>query len=89
VNAELLCEPADLSNCDLEPIHIPASIQPHGVLVVLREPELTITQISANVREYFDRPVDAVLEQPLAALFNASEFEAIHRVNGKKTTRCA
>ena len=77
MNAELLCEPADLSNCDLEPIHIPASIQPHGVLVALREPELTITQISANVREYFDRPVDAVLEQPLAALFNASEFEAI------------
>ena len=77
MNTERPSEPADLSNCDLEPIHIPASIQPHGVLVVLREPELTITQISANVREYFDRPVDAVLEQPLAALFNASEFETI------------
>jgi two-component system, chemotaxis family, sensor kinase Cph1 len=28
-------EPADLTNCDREPIHIPGSIQPHGVLLVV------------------------------------------------------
>jgi light-regulated signal transduction histidine kinase (bacteriophytochrome) len=48
MNTERRLERTDLSNCDLVPIHIPASIQPHGVLVVLREPDLTITQIIEN-----------------------------------------
>ena len=26
---------ADLTDCDREPIHIPGTIQPHGVLLVL------------------------------------------------------
>jgi hypothetical protein len=38
--------PLDISNCDQEPIHIPGFIQPHGMLLVLREPELLITQAS-------------------------------------------
>jgi len=32
----------DLTNCDEEPIHIPGSIQPHGLLFVLKEPQLQI-----------------------------------------------
>jgi chemotaxis family two-component system sensor kinase Cph1 len=77
MNTERRLERADLSNCDLEPIHIPASIQPHGLLMVLREPDLTITQISENVGEYLDRSVERVLEQPLASLLSAPEFEKI------------
>lgn len=37
-----------LTNCDREPIHIPNRIQPHGVLLVLTEPELEIVQVSRN-----------------------------------------
>lgn len=77
MNAERSPEAADLTNCDLEPIHIPASIQPHGVLLVLREPDLTIVQTSENVREYFDRAVDRILGQPLSSLLNGSEFQII------------
>lgn len=36
--------------CAQEPIHIPGSIQPHGLLFVVREPEFTIEQFSANAR---------------------------------------
>jgi two-component system, chemotaxis family, sensor kinase Cph1 len=39
---------ADLSNCELEQIHLAGSIRPHGVLLVVREPDLTIIQASAN-----------------------------------------
>ena len=39
---------ADLSNCELEQIHLPGSIQPHGALLLLREPELLIIRASAN-----------------------------------------
>ena len=28
-------QPLDLTNCDREPIHIPGSIQPHGILLVV------------------------------------------------------
>jgi chemotaxis family two-component system sensor kinase Cph1 len=39
---------ADLTNCDLEPIHIPASIQPHGVLLALDPQTLTILQAAGD-----------------------------------------
>ncbi|WP_165231872.1 ATP-binding protein [Aquisphaera insulae] len=41
----------DLSNCDREPIHIPGRVQPHGVLLSLREPDLAVLQASANAAE--------------------------------------
>jgi light-regulated signal transduction histidine kinase (bacteriophytochrome) len=53
--------PIDLDNCAREPIHIPGSIQPRGVLAVLREPTFEILQISANVTELLGRAVGDVL----------------------------
>lgn len=53
----------DLTNCDREPIHIPGSIQPHGVLLVLQEPELTIVQISTNSAEQLGMAPAALLGQ--------------------------
>lgn len=38
----------DLTNCEREPIHIPGSIQPHGLLLALSMPAWTIVQVSAN-----------------------------------------
>lgn len=42
---------ADLSNCEREQIEHAASIQPHGALLVVREPDLAIVQASANAKE--------------------------------------
>ena len=50
--------PIDLDNCAREPIHIPGSIQPRGVLAVVREPDLEIRQVSANVAELLGRSVE-------------------------------
>lgn len=41
---------ADLTNCERELIHLAGSIQPHGALLVLREPDLTVLQASANTQ---------------------------------------
>jgi light-regulated signal transduction histidine kinase (bacteriophytochrome) len=41
----------DLSSCAEEPIHIPGSIQPHGVLFALDIETLAIQQVSANALE--------------------------------------
>src|SRR5271166_6136012 len=40
--------PADLSNCELDQIQFAGSIQPHGVLLVVEEPDYRIVQASAN-----------------------------------------
>ena len=50
--------PIDLDNCAREPIHIPGSIQPRGVLAVVREPDFEVRQVSANVADLLGRPVD-------------------------------
>jgi two-component system, chemotaxis family, sensor kinase Cph1 len=39
---------ATLANCEREQIHLAGSIQPHGVLLVVREPDNVIIQASAN-----------------------------------------
>jgi light-regulated signal transduction histidine kinase (bacteriophytochrome) len=38
----------DLTNCDVEPIHIPGSIQPHGCLLACNAGATTIVRHSAN-----------------------------------------
>jgi len=43
---------ADLSNCEREQIHLAGSIQPHGVLLLLSEPDLVIVQASANAESF-------------------------------------
>ena len=42
----------DLTDCDREPIHIPGTIQPYGVLLALAEPALTVAQVSENVGDH-------------------------------------
>ena len=39
---------ADLSNCEREQIHLAGSMQPHGALLVVREPDYVVVQASAN-----------------------------------------
>lgn len=45
---------ADLSNCELEQIHLAGSIQPHGALLLIREPDHVIVQASANAAEFLN-----------------------------------
>src|SRR5215210_9373883 len=47
-DGEPVARAMDLAECEREPIHIPGVIQPHGVLLNLRESDLAITQVSTN-----------------------------------------
>ena len=67
----------DLTNCDREPIHIPGAIQPHGLLLVMTEPELVVIQVSENVIDHIGVRVEDVLTRPLSALFDRSTVEAV------------
>jgi light-regulated signal transduction histidine kinase (bacteriophytochrome) len=37
--------PVDLGNCEREPIHVPGSIQPRGVLLVVSDPNRPLEQL--------------------------------------------
>lgn len=74
---ELTIETVNLTNCDREPIHIPGSIQPHGILLVLAEPMLVIEQVSNNTERLIGIPPHNLLGQPLTTLLNAEQIMAL------------
>ncbi len=71
--------PIDLDNCAREPIHIPGSIQPRGVLAVVHEPAFEVRQVSANVAELLGRPVDTILGRHLSALIGSEQAARIEQ----------
>jgi chemotaxis family two-component system sensor kinase Cph1 len=64
-------EPVTLDNCAREPIHIPGSIQPHGVLFACSGDEAVVTQVSANVEAWCGRSAGEVLGAPLSSVLSA------------------
>ncbi len=64
----------DLTNCDREPIHIPGSIQPHGVLLALAESDLMIIQVSANTFTFLGRHPRDLIGQSLHTLLDFDQI---------------
>lgn len=70
----------DLTSCDREPIHIPGSIQPHGVLLVVDRGSLRILQVAGDTGPFLGhdinatagRTVDEVLGSDAAVLVGAA-----------------
>jgi len=74
----------DLIDCDQEPIHIPGSIQPHGLLFVLKEPELTILQVSNNTFNFIGLHGEQLINKNLDILFDSYHIEMIKMCLSKK-----
>jgi chemotaxis family two-component system sensor kinase Cph1 len=55
---------ATLTNCEREQIHLAASIQPHGVLLALRESDYVVIQASANATVFLGGEA-AIIGMPL------------------------
>ncbi len=67
----------DLTNCDREPIHIPGSIQPHGLLIALQEPEMVIVQTSVNTALHIGIEPNELLGQPWQCLLEPADIAHI------------
>jgi light-regulated signal transduction histidine kinase (bacteriophytochrome) len=63
---------ADLAACEREPIHIPGSIQPYGMLLVLRPGSLELLQASANAAPLLGGDVAAALGRPLGEVLGGA-----------------
>ncbi|KAA6456015.1 hypothetical protein DYQ86_26420 [Acidobacteria bacterium AB60] len=60
--------PANFSNCDREPIHIPGSVQAHGFFLGLQpdaEDRFRVAAASENAADYLGRPLGAILGSDL------------------------
>jgi chemotaxis family two-component system sensor kinase Cph1 len=66
----------DLNECDREPIHIPGTIQPFGVLLVLDE-DMKVTHVSENVSDHLSLPVDQVLGRPLSGIVDPAGADEV------------
>lgn len=68
--------PPDLTTCDREPIHIPGSIQPHGILFGLAG-DLRILSVSANVAQHLGHDPRGILGGPLSRLLDTPSCRAV------------
>lgn len=71
--------PVDLSNCDREPIHVPGSVQPRGVLLAVSEPDLIVQQVSENLADLLGVSWSGALGRPLAEVVGIAAAESVAR----------
>jgi two-component system, chemotaxis family, sensor kinase Cph1 len=62
---------ADLTTCDREPIHIPGSIQPHGVLLVIDRQRCCVDQVAGDTQSITGMGHSQIIGQPISAVLDA------------------
>jgi two-component system, chemotaxis family, sensor kinase Cph1 len=60
----------DLTTCDREPIHIPGSIQPHGVLLVFDRHDLSVRRAAGDTQFLLGVPMTNILQVTLHGLLD-------------------
>lgn len=72
----------DIRTCDSEPIHVPGSIQPHGLLLAVRAPDYRIVHAAGRIEAlvgYAGNPVgytlDAVLGTTTISLLGSADLK--------------
>ena len=66
-----------LEACAREPIHIPGSIQPSGVLVAVSATDGLIRMASGNLDGMFNQSAESCLGQPLSRLLGREQADAL------------
>lgn len=69
----------NLTNLKQPSIHTLTQVQPHGALMVLQEPDLTVLQVSRNATKLFGRPAPAIVGHPLEELLDTYQADQFRR----------
>ena len=81
--AEQTAAARDLLNaCEREPIHVPGSVQPHGVLLCMDE-NLRIVQASESADVWLSHSADALVGRECADLLGESDMERLRTARGR------
>ncbi len=70
----------EFSNCERDPIHTPGCIQPHGILLVLQEPEFKILQVSENIIDMVGISAQELINRSLSAILPRVQVEFLQRM---------
>ena len=66
-----------LAECEKEPIHIPGSIQPFGILLTVESDNLLISNISENCFEFWNRSAQDLIGHSFQELLTADEVVSL------------
>ncbi|MEM9856021.1 MAG: ATP-binding protein [Bacteroidota bacterium] len=72
-----------LDNCAQEPIHIPGSIQSHGILLAVDTQSSSIVKVSANADQLGVRSPEVILNTPIQDLLGTDCWEKIEMAREK------
>lgn len=70
-------QPLDLTACDKEPIHIPGSIQPHGLLLTVDLETRVVLQIAGDSKRFLATDAADLLERPIDWFFEAEAIRLL------------
>ena len=74
-----------LDNCHEEPIHIPGSIQPHGMLIVIGRHDFLIKQVSENILQFTGESAKFFLGKSITELLGESFYTFINVALGSES----
>jgi light-regulated signal transduction histidine kinase (bacteriophytochrome) len=67
----------DLTQCEREPIRIPGSVQPHGILLVLTARDMIVVSVSANSERHLGLTAQEMIGRPLVELIGAEALQIL------------
>ncbi|MFD2934334.1 hypothetical protein [Spirosoma flavum] len=68
-----------LANCESEPIHVPGTTQPYGLLMAVNSQTWLIDYCSANTVDFLDLDVNQVVGKALAEIIGEQECDKMNR----------
>jgi chemotaxis family two-component system sensor kinase Cph1 len=67
----------NLNRLKQPPIHLLTQVQPHGLLLVLQEPELTVLQVSRNTSQALGMAPEAILGKTLDDILDSFQVDRV------------
>ncbi len=75
-----------LANCDQEPIHIPGSIQPHGVLLAVDPAEFEVIQLAGDTERLLGLQPSQILGHGLLSIMDRSQMERLCAIDPQNSS---
>ena len=75
-----------LANCDQEPIHVPGTIQPHGILLVVDPAEFEVVQLAGDTEPLLGLQPSQVLGHGLLSIMDRSEMERLCAIDPQNSS---
>ena len=77
---DLARAPANLTDCDREPIHMPGAILPHGAMLVIDCATMTVLQVAGDTQALLGQSQQDLLGQAIEAIFTTAPVALLRQL---------